>query len=95
MAGVQKPAFDMDTDYTALINEYLNSGGKVGDATYNELLRQRGAKVQALKDSGQYDEKLHGNKTDEEINTMYTTLQNGGGTEEEKAWFIKDYIPDE
>jgi hypothetical protein len=30
-------AFDKNTDYSALMNEYLNKGGKVGDATYNEL----------------------------------------------------------
>lgn len=85
--------FDKNTDYSALINEYLNNGGKVGDATYNQLLAQRDAKIEWLKsDAG-------GNKTEEYWGTsgaattaLYQMLQEGGGTAEQRAWFEKDYM---
>ena len=85
--------FDKDTDYSALMNEYLNNGGKVGDATYNQLLAQRDAKIEWLKsDAG-------GNKTEEYWGTsgaattaLYQMLQAGGGTAEQQAWFTKDYM---
>lgn len=85
--------FDKDTDYSALINEYLNNGGKVGDETYNQLLAQRDVKIEWLKsDAG-------GNKTEEYWGTsgaattaLYQMLQAGGGTAEQQAWFQKDYM---
>ena len=88
--------FDKNTDYSALINEYLNNGGKVGDKTYNELLAQRDAKIEWLKsDAG-------GNKTEEYWGTsgaattaLYQMLQAGGGTAEQQAWFKKDYMSDD
>lgn len=85
--------FDKNTDYSALMNEYLNNGGKVGDATYNQLLAQRDAKIEWLKsDAG-------GNKTEEYWGTsgaattaLYQMLQAGGGTAAQQAWFTKDYM---
>ena len=85
--------FDKNTDYSALINEYLNNGGEVGDETYNQLLAQRDAKIEWLKsDAG-------GNKTEEYWGTsgaattaLYQMLQSGGGTAEQRAWFEKDYM---
>lgn len=85
--------FDKNTDYSVLMNEYLNNGGKVGDATYNQLLAQRDAKIEWLKsDAG-------GNKTEEYWGTsgtattaLYQMLQAGGGTAAQQAWFTKDYM---
>ena len=85
--------FDKNTDYSVLMNEYLNNGGEVGDATYNQLLAQRDAKIEWLKsDAG-------GNKTEEYWGTsgaattaLYQMLQAGGGTFEQQAWFTKDYM---
>ena len=85
--------FDKNTDYSVLMNEYLNNGGKVGDATYNQLLAQRDAKIEWLKsDAG-------GNKTEEYWGTsgaattaLYQMLQAGGGTAAQQTWFTKDYM---
>ena len=82
--------FDKNTDYSALINEYLNSGGKVGDATYNELFRQREAKIDWLESQG-YDESYWGTRGD--ITTaFYNDLVAGNGDQE---WFKADYMSDE
>lgn len=93
LANVQAASFDKDADYSALINEYLNNGGKVGDATYKELRKQRDAKIDWLEEQG-YDSSYwgtRGSKTDE----MYSRIAGGDGTAEENEWFTKDYIDDE
>ncbi len=87
---VQSVGFDKDTDYSALMNEYLNNGGKVGDATYNELLKQRDAKIDWLESEG-YDSSYWGTRG-EETTAMYNELMAGGG---DQAWFTKDYMSDE
>lgn len=82
--------FDKNTDYSALMNEYLNSGGKVGDATYNELLRQREAKIDWLESQG-YDESYWGTRGDA-TTALYNDLVAGKGDQE---WFKADYMSDE
>lgn len=85
--------FDKNTDYSALINEYLNSGGKTSDKAFQDLLKQRNAKIEWLEsDAG-------GNKGSEYWGTKgadtlayYETLTSGGGSEEQRAWFEKDYM---
>lgn len=85
--------FDKNTDYSALMNEYLNSGGKTTDKAFQDLLKQRNAKIEWLEsDAG-------GNKGSEYWGTKgadtlayYETLTNGGGSEEQRAWFEKDYM---
>lgn len=85
--------FDKNTDYSALMNEYLNSGGKTTDKAFQDLLKQRNAKIEWLEsDAG-------GNKGSEYWGTKgadtlayYETLTSGGGTEEQRAWFEKDYM---
>ena len=85
--------FDKNTDYSALMNEYLNSGGKTSDKAFQDLLKQRNAKIEWLEsDAG-------GNKGSEYWGTKgadtlayYETLTSGGGSEEQRAWFEKDYM---
>lgn len=85
--------FDKNTDYSALMNEYLNSGGKTTDKAFQDLLKQRNAKIEWLEsDAG-------GNKGSEYWGTKgadtlayYETLTSGGGSEEQRAWFEKDYM---
>ena len=83
--------FDKNTDYSAVINDYLVDGGKVGDETYNQLLAQRDAKIEWLKtDEG-------GNKTEDywkhsgqDTTDMYNSIY---GTDDE--WLNADYFTDE
>ena len=83
--------FDKNTDYSAVINDYLVDGGKVGDEVYNQLLAQRDAKIEWLKtDAG-------GNKTEEYWKTsgqattdMYNKIY---GTDD--AWLNGDYFEDD
>ena len=85
--------FDKDTDYAALMNEYLNNGGKTTDKAFQDLLKQRNAKIEWLEsDAG-------GNKGSEYWGTKgadtlayYEKLASGRGTEEQRAWFEKDYM---
>ena len=75
------------------MNEYLNSGGKTTDKAFQDLLKQRNAKIEWLEsDAG-------GNKGSEYWGTKgadtlayYETLTSGGGSEEQRAWFEKDYM---
>ena len=93
LANVQAVSFDKDADYSALINEYLNSGGEVGDATYKELRKQRDAKIDWLEEQG-YDSSYWGTRGSE-TDEMYSRIAGGKGTAEENEWFTKDYIDDE
>ena len=88
--AIANTKFDKNTDYSALMNEYLNSGGKVGDATYNELLRQREAKIDWLESQG-YDESYWGTRGDA-TTALYNDLVAGKGDQE---WFKADYMSDE
>jgi hypothetical protein len=74
---VASVGFDKDVDYSSLINEYLNKGGKVGDATYNELNSQRDAKIEWLKTQGKGKDywKFSGTDTTDAYNLMMA----GGG----------------
>ena len=92
--------FDKNTDYTALMNEYLNSGGKIGDATYNELLRQRDAKIEWLKTQGK--DASYWGTSGEETTKMYEALVNGDEYKNEatgeimtQEWFKDNYLSDE
>ena len=92
--------FDKNTDYTGLMNEYLNSGGKIGDATYNELLRQRNAKIEWLKTQGK--DASYWGTSGEETTKMYQALVNGGtyeikdtGAVMTQEWFRDTYMSDE
>ena len=93
LANVQAASFDKDSDYSALINEYLNNGGEVGDVTYKELRKQRDAKIDWLEEQG-YDSSYWGTRGSE-TDEMYSRIAGGGGTAEEEEWFTKDYIDDE
>lgn len=93
LANVQAASFDKDSDYSALINEYLNNGGEVGDVTYKELRKQRDAKIDWLEEQG-YDSSYWGTRGSE-TDEMYSRIAGGNGTAEENEWFTKDYIDDE
>ena len=88
LAEVQEVAFDKHADYSALINEYLNSGGKVGDKTFNALMEQREAKIDWLIEEEGKDASYYGKRGQDAID-MYKELESGGGDQE---WFTADYI---
>ena len=85
--------FDKDTDYSALMNEYLNNGGKTTDKAFKDLLNQRNAKVEWLKSEG-YDESYWGTSGEDTLK-KYQELEAGGGSVEDREWFTKDYMSDE
>lgn len=90
---VQSVGFDKDTDYSALMNEYLSKDGSTKDVTYQELLKQREAKIDWLETQG-YDSSYWGTRGDE-TTAMYNRILGGGGTDEENTWFNADYVKDE
>jgi len=85
--------FDENVDYSALMNEYLNNGGKTTDKAFKELLNQRNAKVEYLKSQG-YDESYWGTSGEDTLK-KYQELEAGGGSAEDREWFTKDYMSDE
>lgn len=48
--------YNKDIDYTALANEYLASGGQIGDDTYNAIVEQRWNKIEGENLSKDYYE---------------------------------------
>jgi ABC-type transporter Mla subunit MlaD len=93
---VQSAGFDKDTDYSALMNEYLSKGGSTDDETFKELQRQREAKIAWLKtdEGGNKGPEYWGTSGQDTID-KYNRILAGGGTDEENAWFKANYVDDE
>lgn len=101
---VQSVGFDKDTDYSALMNEYLQKeGASTSDAAFQELLKQRQAKIDWLKsdEGGNKGVDYWGTEGDETLK-MYEALMRGdssfitgSGKVIDQAWFTKDYMSDE
>ena len=93
---IQSVGFDKDTDYSALMNEYLSKGGKTSDKTFYELQRQREAKIAWLQtdEGGNKGSDYWGTSGQDTIN-KYDRILAGNGTDEENAWFNADYVKDE
>ena len=93
---IQSVGFDKDTDYSALMNEYLSKGGKTSDKTFQELQRQREAKIAWLQtdEGGNKGSDYWGTSGQDTIN-KYDRILAGNGTDEENAWFNADYVKDE
>lgn len=93
---VQSAGFDKDTDYSALMNEYLSKGGSTDDETFKELQRQREAKIAWLQtdEGGNKGPEYWGTSGQDTID-KYNRILAGGGTDEENAWFNADYVKDE
>ena len=91
--SVHSIGFDKNTDYAALMNEYLNNGGKTTDKAFQDLLKQRDAKIEWLQSDagGNKGSEYWGTKGDVTL-SYYKDLENGGGTKEQRAWFEKDYM---
>jgi hypothetical protein len=70
------------------MNEYLNNGGKVGDATYKELLRQRDAKIEWLKTQGK--DASYWGTSGAETTKMYEALVKGDEYKIEDTGEVKD-----
>ena len=97
--AVQNKGFDENIDYSGLMNEYLSKGGTTSDATYQELLKQRNAKIEWLKTQGK-DASYWGTSGDE-TTEMYNALLKGGsytsaisGKTMDQEWFHSDYVDD-
>ena len=95
--SVNSIGFDKDTDYSALMNEYLSKGGKTSDDTYKQLLAQRNAKIDWLKTQGK-DKNYWGTYGDETTD-MYDRLLSGENWTNSKGqdmqnWFKADYVDD-
>ena len=89
--------FDKDTDYSALMNEYLSKGGKTSDDTYKQLLAQRNAKIDWLKTQGK--DKSYWGTYGDDTTDMYDRLLSGENWINSKGqdmqkWFTADYVDD-
>ena len=93
---IQSAGFDKDTDYSALMNEYLSKGGKTSDKTFQELQSQREAKIAWLQtdEGGNKGSDYWGTSGQDTIN-KYDRILAGNGTDEENTWFNADYVKDE
>lgn len=88
--------FDPDTDYSALMNEYLSKGGTTSDKTFLELQKQREAKIAWLQtDAGGNKGADYWGTSGQDTIDKYNRILSGGGSEEENAWFNADYVKDE
>ena len=95
--SVNSIGFDKDTDYSALMNEYLSKGGKTSDDTYKQLLTQRNAKIDWLKTQGK--DKSYWGTYGDETTDMYDRLLGGENWINSKGqnmqdWFKTDYVDD-
>lgn len=72
--------FDEDVDYSALMSQYLQDGGEVGDAAYTELQRQRENKIAWLAEQG-YTADYWGT-SGEDTNARFAELVTGGGDQD-------------
>ena len=91
--AVANVSFDKNTDYSALMNEYINNGGKTTDKAFQDMLAQRDAKIEWLSsaEGGNKDEKYWGTKGADTL-ALYQQLEQGKASPEEQAWFEKDYM---